>query len=297
MLTGVRRMLQRHWGWLYLLPSALLVLLVLGYPVASNIAISLTDKHLLQKTSHLVGAANYVTILSDADFYSALNITLVTTLGSVALQVFVGVAAAILLFYTPVLQGFFRTVLILPWMIPVIAIAIIWRWILNDLYGILPYYAVVTGLTHETVSVLSSPLGSLAMIIVIDVWRAYPLIMVSTLAGLQTIPRDHFEVATIEGASGYQTFARVILPSILPILGTMIILRTIWTLNDFARIYLLTGGGPGSSTETIPIYIYKMTWFSRMIGLGSAASVLVLVLLLVLVSVYLKTLRVERAEV
>jgi multiple sugar transport system permease protein len=255
-----------------------------------------TDKRLLQEQQVFVGAANFARLAGSAEFWTSLKNSAIWTAGSVIGQLVVGVFAALLLFFHPRFQGFFRTALIVPWMMPIIVIAIIWRWLFNDLYGVLPFVIATVGLTETAPSIFSTTTGSMVAVIAIDIWRAYPLMMLSTIAGLQTIPREHFEVAEVEGAKWFHLFRYLILPSIAGIVGIMVVLRTIWTFNDFARVYLLTGGGPGIGTQTVPIFAYKVSWFSRDIGLGAAISVLMLLILLVLSTFYIRSMRLERGS-
>lgn len=280
---------NKLFAWKMLAPAALLILIIFTYPIVSNLILSFTDQNLIRRGFSWVGWANFAKLLRDRVFWVSLYNTVVWTAGSVGLQFVVGTGAALLLFYSGKrVQGFFRTALVVPWMMPVIVIAIMWRWLLNDLYGIIPYYLAVWGFTRDMISVFSTGNGSMIAVILIDVWRAFPLIMLSVLAGLQAIPREQFEVAVVEGASRLQTLRYVILPNVTGILATMAVLRTIWTFNDFDRVYLLTGGGPGISTQTLPILAYKTAWSSLRVGEAAALSVLMLIVLFVATSFYLR---------
>lgn len=294
MHQSFRLQARKYWGWAFILPAAIPVLLIFAYPIILNTVFSVTNKRLLQDQQAFVGAANYLRLAGSSEFWTSLKNSVIWTAGSVIGQLVVGVFAALVLFFHPRFQGFFRTALIVPWMMPIIVIAIIWRWLFNDLYGVLPFVITSVGLTETAPSVFSTRFGSMVAVIAIDIWRAYPLMMLSTIAGLQTIPREHFEVAEVEGANRRHLFRYLILPSIAGIVGIMVVLRTIWTFNDFARVYLLTGGGPGIGTQTVPIFAYKVSWFSRDIGLGAAISVLMLVILLILSIFYIRSMRLER---
>ena len=288
------RGIKKYWGWAFLIPAAIPVLLIFAYPIVLNTIFSLTDKRLLQEEQSFIGLANFAELASSDVFWTSLKNSFVWTIGSVIGQVVVGITAALLLFFHPKFQTFFRTALIVPWMMPIIVIAIVWRWLFNDLYGIVNYLITAVGISDSPPSVFGSGTSAMLNVIFVDVWRAYPLMMLSTIAGLQTIPREHFEVAEVEGASALQLFRYLIAPAIVGIVGIMVVLRTIWTFNDFARIYLLTGGGPGVSTQTVPILAYKVSWFSRDIGVGAAISVVMLLILLVLSAFYIRSMKLER---
>ena len=294
MLNNWQRTVRRHWGWAFILPAAIPVILIFAYPIILNLIFSLTNKQLVRDGQVFVGLSNYAKLATSAEFWRSLLHSVIWTAGSVIGQLGVGVGTALILFFHPRFQAFFRTALIVPWMMPIIVVAIIWRWLFNDLYGILPHLVTALGIRESAPSVFSTGASSMITVIAIDVWRAYPLMMLTTIAGLQTIPRERFEVARVEGATKLQLLRYLIVPSIVGIVGIMVVLRTIWTFNDFARIYLLTGGGPAASTQTLPLLAYKISWYSRDIGLGAAISVVILLILVLLSMPYIRSTRAER---
>lgn len=298
-LGNVRRavggFLDRHFGLIILLPTVVFILMTFVYPVTVNLWLSLTNKSLLGPSSY-IGLRNYVEIFADPEFATSVVNTLVWTIGSVGLQFLVGLGFALLLYGEFRGARLFRVILLTPWTVPIIVLALIWQWMLGSLSGILPYTVWRMGLTSTMIAPLGMKSMVLPTLILIDVWRAFPLMMISLIAGLQTIPQEQLEVARLEGAGPFQTFRHVLWPNILRISGMLLALRTIWTFNTFDRLYLLTAGGPGSASETLPLYVYKKVWFSMQVGKGAAVSVIMVIILSLLTYVYIRRFRLLKGE-
>ena len=173
----------------------------------------------------------------------------------------------------------------IPWTFPVIVSVLVWGWLYND-SGLLSTILFNNGLIKEPMSFLASKHTALLAVVFVHAWSGAPLIMMSTLAGLQSIPQDQYDVALIEGANGRQTLRYVILPNIKRILQVIVVLRCVWIFNNFNMIFLLTGGGPGSVTQNLPIMAYKYAWNSMEMGKSSAVSVIMLVFLALMFSIY-----------
>ncbi len=285
--------LDRHLAVVFLLPGALLLLLIILYPIVSNFALSVTNAHLLYPGIRFIGLANFRSVLGDPDFWAALLHSFVWTTGSVGIQLLLGLIAALLVDQSIRVRGVFRTLMIIPYTFPAITMALLWRWILNSLNGILDHYLMALGIIGQPVGWLVGKATAMLSVIGINVWFGYPLMMLAILAGLQSIPRDFYEVAQIEGASYPQTLRYVILPSIWRIIGIMVVLRTIWVFNNFDFIFLLTGGGPVNATETLPLYAFRMGWRVYNIGKSGAIGVLLFLIVGTLAFFYFRALRVE----
>ena len=260
------------------------------YPVISSIYFSFTSKHLIKANYNFVGFKNYVHVLTDADFWHAFMINVKWTVVSLSCQILVGFTAALALERIRRGRAFFRTVLIIPWAFPTIVIALAWKWILNGVSGFLPNFLVKIGLFETAPQFLSSSGLVFPTMVFINVWFGAPLIMVNVLSALQTVPKDQYESAQIDGASAWQSFIHITVPHIRVVVGLLVVLRTIWIFNSFDIIYLITGGGPGGLTETVPIYAYNMGWGLKMLGRSSAVTVLLLVFLLLVCALYFKLL-------
>lgn len=277
-------------GLCFILPALLVVGLLLMYPVVSSIYYSFTSKHLIRAKYDFVGLTNYVRVLSDADFWHAFFVNVKWTVTSLAGQIMVGFTAAMALERIRHGRVFFRTMLIIPWAFPTIVIAIAWKWIFNGVSGFLPNFLVKIGVCEVAPQFLSSSALVFPTMVFINIWFGAPLIMVNVLSALQTVPRDQYEAAQIDGATPWQSFIRITVPHIRMVVGLLVVLRTIWIFNSFDIIYLITGGGPGGLTETVPIYAYNMGWGLKMLGRSSAVTVLLLIFLLLVCALYFRLL-------
>lgn len=287
----VRRLasyLDRHLGVVFLVPGMLVLAATLTYPIVSNLWTSFTDKHLIYPGADWVGLENYRITFADPSFYRALRNSAVWTASSIVLQVVLGLSAALLLNARVRGQTFFRLAMIVPYAFPTVTIALIWRWMLNSVYGVFNFMLMGIGIIDKPIAWLSSMQYSMAVVVLVNVWFGYPLFALGLLAGLQAIPAEHYEVARIEGASPLQTLRHVVLPGIKTILGILIVLRTIWVFNSFDLIYLLTGGGPRGATETLPIYAYRIGWDYGFISQTTAIAVLLFILLAVFAAIYFR---------
>jgi len=269
---------------LFVLPSMLVVVSLLLYPVLSSIYFSLTNRHLLRSDAEFIGIQNFLDVLASPEFWAAFQTSIRWTVVSIAGQLLIGFLAAIALNRIRHLTGLFRTLLIIPWAFPAIVIAFGWRWILNDVYGFLPNLLTGFGLTERNVSFLSNPDTVFWVVVGINVWFGSPLFMVNILAALKTVPKEQFEAATVDGASGWQRFIYITVPHVKKVVGLLVILRSIWVFNNFELLFLLTGGGPAGLTTTLPIFAYRTGWGLQQLGVASAITVLLLVFLLVLAS-------------
>ena len=232
-------------GFCFILPAVLVVGLLLLYPVITSVYYSFTSKHLIKANYAFVGLSNYVRVLTDSDFWHAFFTNVKWTAMSLAFQIFVGFTAALALERIKHARSFFRTVLIIPWAFPTIVIAIAWKWILNGVSGFLPNFLAKIGLCETVPQFLSSSSLVFPTMLFINVWFGAPLIMVNVLSALQTVPKDQYEAAQIDGASPWQSFVRITVPHIRVVVGLLVVLRTIWIFNSFDIIYLITGGGHG----------------------------------------------------
>lgn len=270
----------------FILPAILVVGLLLLYPVATSIFYSFTSKHLIKASYKFVWLDNYKKVLSDPEFLSAFLTSVKWTICSLLGQILVGFTAALALERIKKGRGVYKTLLIIPWAFPSIVIALSWKWILNGVYGFVPNLLVKLGLCSSIPQFFSSANMVFGTLVFINIWFGAPLIMVNVLSALQTVPKDQYEAAQIDGASPWQSFAHITLPHIRVVVGLLVVLRTIWVFNNFDTIYLITGGGPANLTATVPIYAYNVGWGLKQLGVSSAVTVLLLIFLLLICRVY-----------
>ncbi len=271
---------DRHFGTIALIPALLGLLFVLIYPVIVSVLWSFTNKSIMRKSVDIVWVKNYIDLFKNRELWISMKNGLLYTACTITLQVFWGAGAALLLdrFIRPSISKVLRLLYMIPWTFPVIVTVLVWGWLYND-SGIISTVMFNQGLIDSPMSFLASKATALAAVIFVHSWAGAPLIMMSTLAGLQSIPQDQYDVALIEGANGFQKLRYIILPNVRRILQVIVVLRCVWIFNNFNMIFLLTGGGPGSATQNLPIMAYKYAWNSMEMGKSSAVSVIMLMLL------------------
>ncbi|ELX9444165.1 sugar ABC transporter permease [Staphylococcus pseudintermedius] len=277
-------------GMLFILPSLLIVLLLLIYPVISSLYFSFTSKNLIKSNYDLVGFQNFIFVLSSKEFYEALWTSVKWTVLSILGQVLVGFIAALALNKLPRFSGMFRVLLIIPWAFPTIVICFTWKWLLNDVSGVIPNILTTIGLTSTNIDFLSSNTLVFGTVLFINIWFGAPLFMVNILSALKTIPNEQYEAAAMDGANAWQSFTHITIRHIRSVIGLLVVLRTIWVFNNFELLFLITGGGPSGKTTTLPIYAYKTGWGLMQLGTASSITILLLLFLIFVCFIYFKIL-------
>lgn len=262
-------MTGRDSGNRFVLPALLLLLLVTAYPVVHVFWLSLHRKLLIFDISRFVGLDNYLFLLKDDRFWNAIGNTAYFTVVSVSLELLLGLGIALLLNRDFRMKGLVRAVVLIPWAVPTVVSAKMWEWIYNTDFGILNY------LLGIKVNWLGSPFWALNAAIAMDVWKTTPFVAILLIAGLQVIPRDLYQAARIDGAGAWEIFRRITLPLLKPVILVVLIFRTLDAFRVFDAIYVLTGGGPANTTETLSIYAYKVLFQTLQFGYGSALSAVV----------------------
>ena len=272
--------------WLFVLPAVIVVAALFIYPIFSSLFYSMTTKNLIRPKYNFVGLKNYLDILRDPKFWAAFFNSLKWTVFSLLGQILVGFTAALALNRVNLFKGMYKTLLIIPWAFPSIVIAFSWTWILNGVYGILPNLLVKWNIYESAPQFLTEKNLAFIVLVLINIWFGAPMIMVNVLSALQTVPQDQYEAAKIDGASTFQSFKHITLPHIKLVMGLLVVLRTVWIFNNFDLIYLITGGGPAGSTQTVPLYAYEMGWGTKLLGKSSAVTVLLFIFLMSVCIIY-----------
>lgn len=277
---------QERSGYLFLTPVFLVLALLIVYPVGYGFFISLFDTNLITRWD-FVGLQYYVRSLTHPRFLHSLWVTLVFTISVVVGHTVLGVFFAVLLNRKGLpLRTFFRSVLILPWFFPEVVGALIWRWLLHPLYGLVNFALNAVGLVSGPVEWLSSVELALPGVIVAVIWKGYPLILILVLAGLQSIPDELYESALMDGAGPWQRFKAVTLPGLKSVLAVTLTLDTMWWFKHFTIVWTMTQGGPIDATNVVAIDIYQTAFQYFRYGEGAAIAVIVFVLVLVISLVY-----------
>ena len=271
-------------------PASLTILILVVYPILYGIYISFFDTNLVNKWK-FVGLRYYLQALTDASFLHSLEKTMIFTVAVVAGHFVLGFIFASVLNMNIRFRTIFRGILILPWLFPDVVIAYLFKWILNTQGGIVNELLLHIGLISEPVGWLSTSATAFPCVILVSIWKGYPLVMVQILAGIQTISTDMYEAAEIDGANMWQRFRYITLPALKPILTTILILDTVWVFKQFTMIWLMTSGGPGSTTMVSAIEIYKNAFSYFKYGLASAQSVYILVICYLIGGVFRRLLR------
>ncbi len=274
----------------YVAPTSALMIVLMLVPIAMVIGYSFYDNVILNKSPEIVGFDNYVEVITDPVFSTAIINTLIFVSGSVAAHLLIGLGFALMLNSTllgPRIIGVFRGLFILPWLFTAAIVAVLWRMLLAP-NGVVNYVLAELGLTTGTVEWLADPGLALGTVTFINIWSGYPFFMISLLAGLQGIPADLHEAARVDGAIALQRFWSVTIPQLRPIIISMALLDFIWTSQQFALIWMTTGGGPIVATEMLSTYTYKLAFAKYEFALASTSAVLILLLSMVLAVLYVR---------
>lgn len=265
--------------YLYLLPTIILMCILLIIPIVMVINYSFYDNVIINNNPVFVGLKNYETVLKDPVFLKSIKNTLIFVIVSIIAHFIIGMMFAMILntrYLGNKTKGIFRVIYALPWMFTASVIAIVWRMVLQP-NGVLNYLLSVGGIISENIEWLGSRDTALFAVTLINIWSGYPFYMISILAGLQGVSTDLYEASAIDGANSVQTFFRITIPTLKPILISLLMLDFVWTLQQFALIWMTTGGGPVSATETISTYIYKQGFTKYQYSMASTGAVILLV--------------------
>lgn len=275
----------------HLSPTLLLLLVLMVVPIGMVIGYSVLDNVIVNQNPVLVGLSNYADVLSNPVFWKAARNTLVFTAVSVVVHLVMGLAFAMMLnsnLLSNFTRGFFRVILVLPWLFTVAVVAVLWRMMLSP-NGVVNYVLGTAGITSGTTEWLADPAYALAALTFINIWSGYPFYMISFLAGLQGIPGDLYEAARVDGASSWQRFVHVTIPQLKPLIISLALLDFIWTTQQFALVWMTTGGGPLDSTEVLSTFTYKLAFSRYEYSLASTSAVIILLVSMVLAYFYARS--------
>ncbi|MEX2163886.1 MAG: sugar ABC transporter permease [Sulfuricaulis sp.] len=270
---------------LFLAPAGITLSAVMLFPAVYILWLSLERRSLIFGTPQFIGFDNYLRLAHDPQFWNALVNTVYFTVVSVQGELVLGLLMALLLRRPFRGRGLLYAIILIPWAIPTVVSARMWEWLYNSDFGVLNY------LFQARINWLGNPVWAMHAAIAMDVWKSTPFVALLLLAGLQSIPRELYHAAAVDGASRWTMFRRITWPALLPLILVVLIFRTIDAFRVFDSIYVLTGGGPGSSTETVSIYAYKLLFQTLEFGYGSAVAVAILMSVALATVVYAWLLR------
>jgi trehalose/maltose transport system permease protein len=276
---------QRRLAWYLILPAVFVVFLVIGFPLFSVIVDSFMKLKLDGVTPpSFVGFDNYLFIFSDPDFWHSVWVTLVFTFFSVTIEAVLGLVVALVANSKFTGRTLLRVAILIPWAIPTVVSSQIWKWMFNDIYGVANIILAGLHIIPHKLAWLATPETALPVIIAVDVWKTTPFMSLLLLAGLQLIPSDLYEAASIDGASGTRKFFSVTLPLVMPTLLVALIFRTLDALRVFDIFYIMVGGQ--GNMATMAVYNQQQLIQFLDAGVGSATSVVILIFIMIFVVAY-----------
>ncbi len=283
---------RRLAGYAFVAPVALFLAAVVLFPLGHAFWTSLLRVRGLRTT--FVGLANYATVLGDGAFWHSLGISAAFTTLSVALHMLLGLALALLLAELRHGRTALRIAFLTPWMIAPAVGATIWLWLLEPQFGVVNYLAHSAHLIDAPRAWLGEPLSAFLSVVAVDTWRGVPFVMLLMLAGLQTVPAEQYEAASLDGANAWQRFRYVTWPNLRYLVVVATTLDVINTVRHYDIIGVMTGGGPAGATEVLSVLLYNTAFRGNRFGEAAAIGVLLLGIVLLLVTVYIRTTRVDR---
>lgn len=280
---------RTRFAYYLIIPSLVLITLLNLVPIIEGVIVSFQNHNMLRPNPDAwVGTRHYVRALyTDGDFWKSLGKTVTWTLGAVIGGYLVGLGLALLLNMDTKGRAVFRALFLIPWVIPDVATALLWKWLYADEFGILNFLLLKFNIVQKPMIWLSDPTMAMFAVILVQVWKLYPVMFIVLLAALQNVPKELHEAAMIDGAGAPQRFLFVTFPFIRPTSVIITLLASIWTFQSFDIVYLLTGGGPADATEILPVLIYEKAFWGSQIGYATALGMLMLLCLLVLSVFYL----------
>lgn len=274
---------EAAFGYLLLLPAAILILVLVGVPFLNALWLSFHKKLLGAVDAPWIGLMNYASLIADASFWQAVRNTFVFTTGSIGTKLILGLLIALVLNEALPLRGVWRSIVMLPYAMPTLVSVLVWKWMYNDVAGVLNYLVSGAHLTDHQILWLGDPNIAMPAVIAVNVWRGFPFFVITILAGLQTVPQELYDAAKVDGAGAWARFHQVTLPGIMPVVAVTTLFSAILTFNDFSIIWILTQGGPGNATNVLATLTYKIAIPGLELGKGVAVSVLMLPILVLLI--------------
>ena len=287
--TGFRYDLAKNsFAYRSIIPYVIFMLILVVYPVVQNVVVSF-------QVEDGWSFSNYREVLSDPLFSVVTLNTIIWTVSCVILDLVVGLGIALLLSQDIKGKMIFRTIiLVIPWATPDIVAAVAWKWMYNDMYGVLNDILVKMGIIKDYLPWLAVPTLAKAAVIIANLWKGFAISAMFYLAALQTVPRDLYEAAAMDGANIWQRFCKITIPVIRPFILTTVMLTIIWTINYFPLIFVMTGGGPANATDTFVTHAYRMAF--RFLDFSHSTAVSNINFIIVFIIAIIYTLSLIRKE-
>ncbi|GAB2497199.1 sugar ABC transporter permease [Alkalibacterium psychrotolerans] len=286
---------DKYLAYILIIPALSFLAIFAVYPILDAVWLSMHEYMLNMPAlgQQFIGLDNYINIFQDDRFYSALYNTVYFTVFSVSLELIFGLTIALLINRAFVGRGLVRATTLIPWAIPTVVAGMMWRFMYNDQIGIVNDILVRLGIMDQYVSFLGSRASALWAVIIADVWKTTPFMALLLIAGLQVIPDELYEQAKIDGANTWQRFYKITMPLLKPALLVALLFRTLDAFRVFDMVVVMTGGGPGNSTETLSMYAHTTMMRYLDFGTGSALAVITIVIVMLISLVFVKVLGIK----
>lgn len=287
--TADRKWTRWLFPYLLIAPTMLWIAAIILLPMVSALRLGLySTRQLIPRPQDYVGLHNYLRLLTDASVLGSLNVTLLYGLGTVLGPILVGLGVALVLNAEFPGRTIIRTVITIPWALPIVASVLIWRWMLDPQYGILNYLLVQSHILSRPLIWLDSAALALPSVIAIDTWAHFPFAAVVILTALQGVDPNLYDASKVDGAGTVQMFRAITLPAIRPIFAILGLFLTVWSLQRFSSVWLLTQGGPSTRTTVLAIRVYREAFVNFDAGYASAIASIGLVLAIIATVVFLR---------
>ena len=275
-------------GYLFATPLLVVLAVAILIPAAYNTMVAFFHYNAMRSTWSFAGIDNFTRLFASDAFWGSFAVMLIWVLGNVTLQLAIGLAVALALNRITAFRGPFSAILLVPWVSSFVVVAVLFLWIYNPQLGVLNDLLLKLHLIDRPIGWLASPTTAQISLILANTWKFFPLVMITLFTGLQDIPRDVGEAASIDGASKLQILRHVTIPLLAPSIATAVLLSTIWAYNTFTLPIIMTAGGPLRATEVMGLYIYKLAFDAFDFGGAAAASLVLFVQILVVTMLYLR---------
>lgn len=290
---------RRRVGYGLLSPTFLVIVVFIIYPVLNTFYQSFFElrTQTLAKGGKFVGLSNYLELFQDELMWKALTFTVLFTVVSVVLETALGIICALIMNRTFKGQGFVRAVILIPWAIPTIVSGLMWQFMFAESTGIVNHILVSSGVIDEPVKWITAAGPAFLAIVIADVWKTSPYMSLQLLSGLQTIGKEMYEAASIDGANAVQKFIKITLPMLKPVLLVSVLFRTIQSFRIYDLIAALTNGGPANSTQSLTMYTVKNYFQYGNIGYGAAAAVVTFIISMIIALIFSSGMKNKMEEV
>ena len=277
MKKSLHRKQEEYIAYFFILPAVLLLIVLILYPVLRSVQLSFFNASFVNRNPHFVGVRNYIKVFHSGIFWKVLGNSVVWTGAVVGFQFLFGLGIALFLNKIVIAKSFFRSLLLVPWVIPGVIVGVIWKIMYNPQVGLVNSLLLKFGIIDDYVAFLANENTALLAVIVVAIWKGFPFSVVIYLAALQSVRVDLLDAAKIDGANFLQQLWYVIIPEISGIIRITLLLTTIWTFNYFDIIYAMTNGGPNKATQIFPLEIYEQAFRQFRFSYAAAIAVIALI--------------------